>query len=517
MQPEHLSHPVPQPPVVGVERSEAPDVDGHEVARRLALDDPFGEGPSGTASRRDPDRVEPGPDEEALQVWRLAQDELVVGREALRAVVQLLQPGVLKDGDPVHRRFHEDAEVVPVLLQELELERVRQRVGRDPGLGRRLESADDEAADLLLDVGVPVGVAQDGEVRVDARDGLGHDVEVLGRVEGDVDAAEEADGFRPLPGAVHHHLGLDGTAVGHDAGHPAVPCGHALHPGVLLNADAAEAGPAGERRRHVDGVDGRVARQPQSTQQIARLQDRIPLQGLGGCEQLAVEVVGLGRGRGPAELDHPLGRARHGHAAAPLETGGEAGLRLEFAIEAGGVLHETGAGLGRPELAEESRRVPRRATREQSLLQQEDVGPPETGQVVRGRGPDDATTDDDDSGPVGQVAPGRCMLHGRPPPRQVRPQSARATSDRSRSRSGPAKVASARSNFSIPQLQNPKSIGLVASWMDAHNVHPYWDMGPQRRARARWLREVAPSYAPTSSSSWSRLRWHSLQMLPSSK
>ena len=312
-------------------------------------------------------------------------------------------------------RFHQHAEVIPVLLEELELERVRQRVGGDPRLGRRLEAADDEPADLLLHVRVPVGVAQDGELRVDPLDGLGHHVEVLGRMERDVDAAEEADRLRPLAGAVHDHLGLDGAPVGHDARHPAVPRGDAGDPGVLLDAHAPQAGPAGERGRHVDRVDGGIAGEPEGAEQIARLEDGVPLEGLAGVEQLALEVVGLGRRRRPAELDHPLGRARHRHAAAPLEARGEPRLRLELAVEAGGVLHEAGPGLGRAELAEEARRVPRRAARELPLLEQEDVGPPEAGQVVRGRGPDHATADDHDAGPVGQIAPGRCVLHGRPP------------------------------------------------------------------------------------------------------
>ena len=81
---------------------------------------------------------------------------------------------------------------------------------------------------------------------MDALNGFGHHVEVLGRVEGDIDPAEQSDGLRPLAGAVHDHLGLHGTAVGHDTGHPAVPRGDARHPGVLLDSDAALAGPAGE-------------------------------------------------------------------------------------------------------------------------------------------------------------------------------------------------------------------------------------------------------------------------------
>ena len=247
-----------------------------------------------------------------------------------------------------------------------------------------------------------------------ALDGLGDYIEVLGRVEGDVDAAEEPDGLRPLAGAVHDHLGLDDAPVGHDASDPIVPRGDAGHPGALGDADAPQAGPPGEGSRHVDRVDGGVAGQPEGAEQIGRLQDRVAPEGLGGSEQLAFEVVGRGRGRRPAELDHPLGRARHRHAAAPLEAGGEARLRLELAIEAGGVLHQAGAGLGRPELAEEARRVPRRPARELPLLEQEDVGPPEAGQVVRGGGPDHPAADDHGAGAVGQVTPGGSVLHGGP-------------------------------------------------------------------------------------------------------
>ena len=58
--------------------------------------------------------------------------------------------------------------MVPVLVQQRELERVGQLVRRDPGLGLGLEAADDQAADLFLEVGVAVGVTQDRQVAVDA-------------------------------------------------------------------------------------------------------------------------------------------------------------------------------------------------------------------------------------------------------------------------------------------------------------------------------------------------------------
>ena len=92
---------------------------------RLALDDPLGEGAAGPTGRGDPDRVEAGCDEEAGQLGRLAEEELVVGREALGSVVELADPRLRERRDPVHRTVHQDLEVLPVLVEQRELERVR--------------------------------------------------------------------------------------------------------------------------------------------------------------------------------------------------------------------------------------------------------------------------------------------------------------------------------------------------------------------------------------------------------
>ena len=104
--------------------------------------------------------------------------------------------------------------MVPILFQQLEFERVRDLVRRHPRLGLRLEAADDQPADLLLEVGVAVGVAQDRQVGVHAVDRLGDDVEVLGGVQRHVDAGHRADLLGPLPGAVDDDLGLDVAGVG---------------------------------------------------------------------------------------------------------------------------------------------------------------------------------------------------------------------------------------------------------------------------------------------------------------
>lgn len=148
------------------------------------------------------------------------------GVKALGAVVELADPRLGQDRETVDRALHEHLEVLPVLVEERELEGVRDAVGRHPRLGLGLEATDEQAAHLLLDVGPAVGVAQHREVPVHALDRLGDDVEVLGRVERDVDPGHRADGSRPLPGAVDDDVGLDVTVVGAHPGGPPVTRQH---------------------------------------------------------------------------------------------------------------------------------------------------------------------------------------------------------------------------------------------------------------------------------------------------
>ena len=278
MEAEHLGDPVAQPPVVAVEGREAPEVDPHEVRRRLALDDPLGQRAPRAAGGRDADRVEAGPDEEPVEPGRLPHEELVVGRERLGPVVELADAGVGEGRDPQQRLVHEHREVVPVLLEELELERVRDRVRRAPRLRLGLEAADDEPADLLLEVGPAVGVPQDRQVRVDALHRLGHHVEVLRRVQRHRDAHLVPERLGPLPRAVDDHLGLDAVLVPgpapvdpHPRDPPAPGGGGRVdpgHPRPLDDARAALPRPLGERHREVGRVDLPVPGQPDRTEQV---------------------------------------------------------------------------------------------------------------------------------------------------------------------------------------------------------------------------------------------------------
>jgi hypothetical protein len=136
--------------------------------------------------------------------------------------------------------------VIPVLLQQLELERVGDRIRRNPGLGLGFEAPDDQAADLLLEVGVAVRVAQHRQVGVDALERLGDDVEVLRRVQRHGHPGHRADLLGPLAGAVDHDLRLDVPVVGADAGHPTSPDDDAGHPDPLDDPRAPLPGTPGQ-------------------------------------------------------------------------------------------------------------------------------------------------------------------------------------------------------------------------------------------------------------------------------
>ncbi len=292
--------------------------------------------------------------------------------------------------------------MVPVLVEQPELERVGQRVGRDPRLRLGLEPADDQPADLLLDVGVAVGVAQDRQVPVHPVDLLGDHVKMLGRVQRHGDPAHRADLLGPLAGAVDDHLGLDVAPIGPDPRHGAARVPDAGHPGPLAHRHAAVAGAPGQRGGQVGRVGPAVTGQPDRPRQIGDLHERVELAGSLRADQLAFELIRLGgRGR-PAQLHHAVRRPGDRDAAAPPEAGGQAGLLLEPGVQLGGVLDQPGAVLRGAELADQAGRVPGGAAGQLALLQQQHVGPAHPGQMVGDAGPDHAPADDHDPGAAGK-------------------------------------------------------------------------------------------------------------------
>jgi hypothetical protein len=78
--------------------------------------------------------------DELKPAWRFAQDEIAVGREAFRPVEQHLDLRRLQARRAVDGGGHQRLELVPVLVEQLELEVRGDRV-HAPGLGLRLEAA----------------------------------------------------------------------------------------------------------------------------------------------------------------------------------------------------------------------------------------------------------------------------------------------------------------------------------------------------------------------------------------
>ena len=111
-----------------------------------------------------PKALKPAPTKKFLHLRRFAEDEVAVGREDLRPVDHLLDAGGRKRRDARERRFHVLLEMVPVVVEELELEILGHVAGR-PGDRVRLVAAEDEAADLFLEIGAPVGIADGRERR----------------------------------------------------------------------------------------------------------------------------------------------------------------------------------------------------------------------------------------------------------------------------------------------------------------------------------------------------------------
>ena len=89
---------------------------------------------------------------------------------------------------------------------------------------------------------------------------FGHDVEVLGRMQGHVDARHRADLFGPLPGAVDDDLGLDVACVGAHTGDPPVVGENVEDPGLFDDPGSAHPRTLGQRECQVGRVGLAVGR-----------------------------------------------------------------------------------------------------------------------------------------------------------------------------------------------------------------------------------------------------------------
>ena len=401
-------------PVAAVRRlelvgAEAGDVPRGDVDVGQPGDDPVREHAAEPAGGQHADGVHAGGDEVVADARRLADGRHQVGRERLGAAEERPHPDLEGDRHPGHRGLEERRHPVPVGLQRGERRGRRDAVDGPRG-GARLEEADHHPAALLAVVAVGGGVLEDRPVRVDALDGVGDQVVVLGRLVGYDDAALLGELAGPHAGAVHDVLALD-VAVSPvaparadpDPGHGAVAGQYVVDPDALDDPDAEVLRAAGQRLGEVDRVDPAVAGHVEAGEQVVGLRPREEVGHLPRRDLVDLEPeVALER-RDPAVLVQPVGVGRRLDQPDRLEPGGHPGLGLEPGVEVAGVQPDAGAGLGgRAEAGHQPGRVPRRTAGEPVALDDHDVGPAFVGEVVGNRAPDHAATDDDDTGPVRQ-------------------------------------------------------------------------------------------------------------------
>ncbi len=179
-------------------------------------DDPFRRGLPGPGAVDDPLRVEAGRDEEAGHLGHEAQLEVGIGREALRRAEVVPEAEIGEGRDAVAGRREHRREVIPV-RPELDEALGGDARGRKR-LAVRLERADHEPAAVVADVQVAIEVAQERQVLGRGGRLVGHDPDVLGRVERDARAGEAGELRGPETGRQDDGLGLDGAARGVEAG-----------------------------------------------------------------------------------------------------------------------------------------------------------------------------------------------------------------------------------------------------------------------------------------------------------
>src|SRR5262249_16035846 len=94
--------------------------------------------------------------------------------------------------DACERRLDVLLEMVVVVVEELELEFLGHH-SNVPGDRIRLVADEDEAADLLLEIGAPIRITDRGKTRFDAGNLFGDDILMPDRLLRHADAAERAD------------------------------------------------------------------------------------------------------------------------------------------------------------------------------------------------------------------------------------------------------------------------------------------------------------------------------------
>ena len=273
----------------------------------------------------------------------------------------------------------------------------RVRVPPLPVVHRQVLVAEDRVDDLPA------------RVRAELRERVGPDELVLHHRERDRHAGHAAELRTPDAGADQGLFALDVAAVRVDAAHAPVPDVEAGDGDAPFERDALRLRAASQRRGGADGLRDAVGRDEIGPKDRGGVDQWDLLRRLLGSEERrAIDAVRAGEPDPALQLPHPF-RGGRDLDPADAEPARLAVDRLEARVQLHRVPREPAHRARAVRLEHEPRRMRGRAPRleQRALIDHEDVGDPQLGEVVRGARANDARSDDHEL---------RAISHVRSPP-----------------------------------------------------------------------------------------------------
>ncbi len=365
-----------------------------QVDARLAVDHEVGERLARAATVRHPDRLaQPQPARRA----ELADERHAVGGEGHEPVEGARQRDVAQRRQQAAGLLARGREV---LGGEGALRRMRARAGRCDVLGGAQERRVQVGADAVGLADLPqvhraVLVAQDRIADLALRAAqlgqrLGQGVDVLDRMQREAPAGQAHDARPPDAGGEDDVVGADRAPAGVDGADPAAA---GVQPGDLAVAERLQCAggdrAASQRLGRLQGLADPVVGDEQAAEDALRIDERQLLGDLGRRQETGLQAEGQSPPVAPVELLPALGRRRDLDAADGVEAA-DAGVERDRSPG------EPGHRVGRVDLEHETRGVRRRAARlpQRPLVDEDDVGPTQTREVVCQTGARDAAPHD---------------------------------------------------------------------------------------------------------------------------
>ena len=375
---------------VGELRAESPDIGPPQVQAGTSFDDPLrhrlAHAAGGGDPRRSPRDVEPA------HLCRLAQEEVPIGGEDLRADHQFANAHVVERGDADGRAARQRLEVVPVRHHG-----GRGQTGRD-----RLRTAADripfvpahqQAADFFAAIDAQVLIAKGGQVARHAERHR-HHVLVLDGHNGDGHTNRAADVPGPDPCGADHHRGANRAVRRCHGVHPAVAHVDAGHIRLRLEFASAAARAVCQRVCEPAGVDAAIAGDVGAAHEIAVDDDGTQCLGLAGCEEFYFQAKGLRLGDQPADLFHAQGTAGQAEASHLPPVRIEPCFLPQATIKLDAVHDHPGQIVGAAQLADEPGGAVGGPPGQFSPLHHDDVPPSHEGEMVGDAASGHASADD---------------------------------------------------------------------------------------------------------------------------